>query len=230
MKQLPLGIQLERESTFEGFFPGPNAEPLKHIAEATRCDSKAVVLLHSAAVTGKTHLLQAACRTVADENRTAGYFHFLDRENFSPAALAGWENLALVCLDEIDTVAGDAEWEQSVFNLFNGLYDNDGRLLMAARTPPTNWQFSLKDLSSRLVSGLVLQLRDMNDDEKVNALVLRALGRGLELSLEGANYLVKHYPRDMTTLCKLLDRLDEASMAAQRKLTLPFIRQVLPLA
>ena len=102
MNQLPLGIQLERESTFEGFFPGPNAESLKHVAETTRGDSKNVVLLYGAVATGKTHLLQAACRAVADENAAAGYFHLLEREQFSSAALEGWENLTLVCLDEID--------------------------------------------------------------------------------------------------------------------------------
>ena len=68
----------------------------------------------------------------------------------------------------------------------------------------------------------------MSDDEKARALVVRAVGRGLDLSTDNANYLVQHYPRDMTTLCRLVDRLDEASLAAQRKLTLPFIREVLP--
>ncbi|MDH5572845.1 MAG: DnaA regulatory inactivator Hda, partial [Gammaproteobacteria bacterium] len=40
----------------------------------------------------------------------------------------------------------------------------------------------------------------------------------------GAKYLLKHCPRDMKSLFEMLDRLDHASLAAQRKLTIPFVR------
>jgi len=57
----------------------------------------------------------------------------------------------------------------------------------------------------------------------------RARLRGLELPEETAVYLQRHYPRDMNSLMGLLDTLDLASLAEQRRLTVPFIRAVLSL-
>ena len=71
------------------------------------------------------------------------------------------------------------------------------------------------------------QLHELDEDGQVAALELRASRRGLELSREAAAWLVHRMPRDMHSLCGVLDRLDEAALAAQRRLTVPFLRQVL---
>ena len=38
---------------------------------------------------------------------------------------------------------------------------------------------------------------------------------------------MRRLPRDMASLCGWLERLDHASLAAQRRLTVPFVRDVL---
>ena len=55
----------------------------------------------------------------------------------------------------------------------------------------------------------------------------RARLRGLELPPETGRYLLNHYRRDMASLCALLDELDLASLAAQRRLTIPFVKGIL---
>ena len=59
------------------------------------------------------------------------------------------------------------------------------------------------------------------------ALRSRAKARGMVLNEAVSNYLVTHYPRDTRTLFKLLEMLDRQSLEAQRKLTIPFIKEVL---
>ena len=61
----------------------------------------------------------------------------------------------------------------------------------------------------------------------MEALRLRAAQRGLQLPHDTAEYLVQHLPSDLPTLCRVLDDLDEASLVAQRRLTIPFIREAL---
>jgi DnaA family protein len=73
----------------------------------------------------------------------------------------------------------------------------------------------------------VFLLRALDEAEQVQALQLHAQRRGFELPEETAHWLQKRYPRDMRTLHSLLDKLDEAALVAQRKLTVPFIRDVL---
>jgi len=87
--------------------------------------------------------------------------------------------------------------------------------------------FTLADLRSRLLAAPVHQLRELDEAGQIKALEARAARRGLELSREAAAYLVHRLPRDMHSLCAVLDRLDEAALVAQRRLTVPFLREVL---
>ena len=87
--------------------------------------------------------------------------------------------------------------------------------------------FGLADLKSRLTSSAVFAVRELNDDEQIEALNLRAELRGFELPAETARYLQRRFPRDMRTLCEILDTLDDAAFAAQRRITVPFIRDVI---
>jgi DnaA family protein len=111
--------------------------------------------------------------------------------------------------------------------LHRQLDDKQGRLIVSGSAPPAASGIVLADLRSRLGGGLVLTLHSLDDDEQVEALRLRAQIRGFELPVETAQYLLRRLPRDMTSLCAFLDELDEASLAAQRRLTVPFVRQVM---
>jgi DnaA family protein len=70
-------------------------------------------------------------------------------------------------------------------------------------------------------------LRELDDAGRIEALRLRAAQRGLQLPYETSEYLLKRMPRDLRSLFEVLDLLDEASLAAQRRLTIPFIRDAL---
>jgi DnaA family protein len=100
-------------------------------------------------------------------------------------------------------------------------------LVVAALVPPSAVTWQLPDLASRLNAALVMGLRPLQEREQLAALALHASARGLELPEETANYLMTRFPRDLRTLCGLLDTLDTASLAAQRRLTVPFIKQVI---
>jgi DnaA family protein len=49
----------------------------------------------------------------------------------------------------------------------------------------------------------------------------------LQLPYETSEYLLKRMPRDLPSLLEILDALDDASLVAQRRLTIPFIRDAL---
>jgi DnaA family protein len=107
------------------------------------------------------------------------------------------------------------------------MQDGAGRLYVASTGPPAALRFRLPDLRSRLLAAPVHQLHELGEEERMVALEQRAARLGLVLPRESAAYLVHRLPRDMHSLCAVLDRLDVAALAAQRRLTLPFLRQVL---
>lgn len=179
---------------------------------------------------GRTHLLHAACTELANQNQLVSYIPLDQHALFSPEILEGLENYSLVCLDNIDAIAGQKEWEEAIFDLFNRLYEgNKTCLLVTANLPPKQINFQLPDLRSRLEWGQIYQLQQLDDQGKLSALQLRAKLRGFELPDEVGLFLLKRLNRDMRSLFITLEKLDIASITEQRKLTIPFVKDVLEL-
>jgi DnaA family protein len=220
VKQLALGVRLRADAVFASFWPGLNAE----IIAALQASSTAPLWLWGASGSGKTHLLQAVCAAAGE---AAAYFP-LDRSlTLPPEALAGFERTRVLCVDDADAVAGDMAWERALFRLFNEAAELRTRLIFAAAAPPRQTDWALEDWRSRAAACVVYQLRELDDDGRLEALRLRAAQRGLQLPQETSEYLLKRMPRDLRSLFEILDQLDEASLAAQRRLTIPFIRDAL---
>jgi DnaA-homolog protein len=220
MKQLALGVRLRAGAVYESFAPGPNAE----ILTALRSSSALPLWLWGPQGSGKTHLLQAAC---AAKGASAAYFP-LDRSvALPPEALAGYEHSSVLCIDDVDQVAGNQEWERALFRLFNEAAELRTRLIFAAAVAPRRAAWVLDDWRSRAGACVVYQLHELDDQGRIEALRLRAAQRGLQLPHETAEYLLKRMPRDLASLFEVLDALDEASLVEQRRLTIPFIRDEL---
>ncbi|HHJ35816.1 MAG TPA: DnaA regulatory inactivator Hda, partial [Gammaproteobacteria bacterium] len=175
---------------------------------------------------GKSHLLQACCNLAAKKRRTVCYLTQAEIIGQSADMFEGLEQLELICLDDIETWLIDADWETALFDLINRVRENDSRLIMAAAQPPDEVAVRLPDLRSRLAWGPVFQLQALSDKEKYQALSFRAKQSGLELPEKVADYLMQRYPRDMFGLFERLAALDKASMAMQRRLTIPLVRAV----
>lgn len=220
MKQLALGVKLRADAVFESFAPGANAE----IVAALRAPRANPVWIWGAHGSGKTHLLQAVCAAAA---QTAAYFPLNRALGLPPEALSGFETCAVLCVDDVDAVAGDLDWERALFRLFNASAELHTRLIFAANAAPRSLAWALEDWKSRAAACVVYQLRELDEAGRIEALCLHAAQRGLQLPRETADFMLHRFPRDLPSLLELLDTLDEESLAAQRRLTIPFIRVAL---
>lgn len=228
--QLPLGIRLHDSSVFESYFAGrnrPTVDALLAVASGSAAVTPTCIWIHGSFGTGKTHLLQAVCARAGREGRTAAYLPLPEVADLGEEMLAGFGELSIVCLDDAQVLAGRDTWERALFRLHQELDERGGRLLVSGVTPPAALPFRLRDLASRLNGGLVLTLHPLAEAEQIAALQLRAQLRGLELPAESAEFMLRRLPRDMSHLYAFLDELDAASLAAQRRLTVPFVREVL---
>ena len=223
--QLPLGLKLRDGATFANFLAGPNAAAVDAVRGCADGDGERFVYLAGPAGAGKSHLLQAACRLAGEAGGACAYLPLAEVP--APEALEGLEVLDLVCLDDFQVVAGRRPWEEAVFHFFNRWWEGRGRLVVAAQGRPAELGLGLADLRSRMEWGLGCGLRVLDDGSKIEALRLRARARGLDLPDEVGRYLLRRLPRDLGALFDVLDRLDDASLVAQRRLTVPFIKEVL---
>lgn len=225
--QLPLGLQLRESARFDNFLSGPNAGAVAAARACAAGDEPALLYLWGAPASGRTHLLQAACHQAAAHGLSIAYVPLHGEAALLPSMLQGLEQAQLVCIDDLDRAAGDAQWERALFGLVNGVLEQHGRLMVSATAPPAESGLELADLQSRLSLSAVFALQRLNDADKLALLKARARARGMELGDEAGNYLLRHTRRDLPALLALLDQLDRESLAAQRRLTVPFVREVL---
>ncbi|MVW75300.1 DnaA regulatory inactivator Hda [Pseudomonas xionganensis] len=228
--QLPLGVRLRDDATFANYYPGANAAALGYVERLCEADAgwtESLIYLWGGAGVGRSHLLQAACLRFEQRGEQAVYLPLAELADYGPELLDNLEQCELVCLDDLQAVAGRADWEEALFHLFNRLRDAGRRLLLAADTAPRELPIQLADLQSRLTLALVFQLLSLSDEDKLRALQLRASRRGLQLSDEVGRFILTRGERSMSALFELLERLDQASLQAQRKLTIPFLKETL---
>jgi DnaA family protein len=224
MRQLPLGVQLGVSLRFDTYHAGANREAVAALRELAGGARAAPLWLFGPAGSGKSHLLQAACAHATSSGLTAAWLPLRTVREEDPGLLAGFERLDMVAIDDIDAIAGDAGWERSLFTFYNELLERQGRLAAAAAAAPGAMPFGLPDLASRFAAARVYRLLPLDETDQAAALRRRAAYRGLDLPEETLVFLTRRAPRDFAALCRLLYELDLESLAAQRRLTVPFVR------
>jgi DnaA-homolog protein len=223
-RQLTLGLSLRDDATFSNFYSGNNQALVAHLQNFSHGGGEPFIYLWGAPGTGRTHLLQASCHGAAN-----AIYLDLTEPALQPEILLNIENLPLICIDNIESAAGQPPWEMALFNLYNSAREKQTRLLIAACAPPGQLPWRLADLESRFSGGLVLNLCPLADEEKLLAMQIWAKRRGLALTAEIGNFLLHHYSRQTGDLFIALEKLDQESMTAKRRLTIPFIKQILNL-
>ena len=224
MTQLVLPLQLADHAVFASFLDHGNETLVSTLASLSAGDTGQGCWLWGAPATGKTHLLQAVCDRAGDRSV---YLPLAMLAQAGPGILEGLASRSLVCIDDIDEIVGQDAWEVGLFNLFNDLQESGGQLIVAARAAPRECGIVLADLASRMSRLPVFQIHALDEQQRVAALKLRARHRGLELPDDTAAYMLKRSRRDMASLYELLDKLDLEALRAQRRLTIPFVREVL---
>lgn len=222
--QLPLQLNLKEVYSFDNFYFS-QIELKKALDELCQTKELPFLYLWGEPSSGKSHVLMAAVESLS---KNALYLPLADLvQSASPDVLQSVEQLDLLCIDELDAVVGHADWQEALFHCFNRLQHSGCKLLIAANNNPATIELSLADLRSRMATALIVQLESLDDKDKQQALIIQAQNRGLELSDEVANYILRHHSRDMQVLMSFLQGLDKVSMAEKRRLTIPFVRQVL---
>ncbi|MDD2660125.1 MAG: DnaA regulatory inactivator Hda [Methylococcales bacterium] len=226
-KQLPLHFEFRANQTFDDFFAGSNQEIITHLQQSSTGSGERQIFLWGQSGLGKSHLLQACCQLAQSLHLSAFYFDLALVELPDPELLTGLEEFDIVCFDNIGHIAGNQTWELAFFNFFNLHRDQGRTLILSASGPPNEIAIRLPDLKTRLNWGLTLKIQTLCDNDKIAALIFKAGQMGLEISSQAGRFLLTHYDRDLPSLWALLTKLDRASLAAKRKLTIPFLKQIL---
>lgn len=226
--QLVLGVRLRDDARFDNFHGDRNQDAASRLLSVFRQPAGLpVVVVCGDSDTGKSHLLQAVCHHAEAQGQSAVCISIAELEPFGPEALAGLDAMDIVALDDLDRVAGKEDWEEAVFHLYNRLHDGGHTLVVSLSEVAGSLPFVLPDLVSRLHHGFTVQLGIYRDDDRLKILMARAEQRGLTMTDEVAGFIMRRAPRRLGDLLGILDTLDENSLRAQRRLTIPFVKTVM---
>lgn len=245
-RQLSLRLSLDDDATFDNFYiaglPCDAASGNLYLVNylqrglldwTTRVQGptgtliKDFVWLWGKSGSGCSHLLQAVCHALDAQGCAVFYLSLTAWREMDPEILSGLEQFDVLCLDDIDAIAGQPGWEEALFHLYNRMAANQTPLLIAAHSSPQHLGVELPDLHSRLQSAIVFQLSPLSDTEKLAALQMRAARRGFVLSDDVAAYLVSRSERSTHALFAILQQLDRHSLETQRKVTIPLLKSLM---
>jgi len=225
--QLPLALRWPRRQRFEHFHAGENAAAVEALRAAAGSASAPWVFVAGPLGSGRTHLLIAACQAAIDDGRTAQYLPLAGLRGSRADAIRGIAGSDVLAIDDLDSVAGEGDAEHALFDTFNRYRAEGCTLLFAATAAPATLGVALPDLRSRLGSLTQAVLKPLGDEQRRQVLREQAAGRGIELDDTVLDWLFAHHARDLGALLDLLDTLDRASLAAQRRVTVPFLKSLL---
>jgi len=224
--QIPLELEPSRPDRFEDFVAGANQSVLLAVRQLLD-EPGSSLFLSGPQGSGKSHLLNALCHAAREKGLGAFYIALKQLPEAAAAGLAGLQGLDLVCVDDLDSVAGNPVWDNALFTCFNEVRSANGRLAVSCRLPLSSLQFDLPDLESRLAWGLRLKLQSLDDAGKLQVLQRRAQALGIELPQDVQHYLIKHSKRDMGSLLSMLERIKQAAFVAKRRITVPLAREII---
>ena len=144
---------MNHKQTFNSYYPASgNDELIQKLQACAEGNLSSSLYLSGPQKSGRTHLMHAACAHANELDRRSLYVPLGIHASISPALFEGVEALNLICIDDIDAVAGHPVWEEALFHLYNRIAEQqDCRLIVSASASPIEACFALPDLMSFLI-------------------------------------------------------------------------------
>lgn len=245
-QQFPLALKLDGAATFSSFWSTADDElvnALKTLAGPKEGSAAGWLYITGGQGAGVSHLLQA-CTAFATEHQLSAMYLSLNEllvasdagdsssTTQTTAAMAGFfdglEDFDLLCIDDVESLAGQPYWQEQLFYLIEKLKNrSDARLVLGSHSLAAELNVELADLKSRLKWATGFQLSVLSDEQKIQVLQFKAERLGLMMSDEVASFLMNRCSRNMADLSNLLARLDQQALSSGRRLTIPWIKTVL---
>lgn len=225
--QLTIDLRINELCDFDNYYAAPNAEIVERLKELSVVAGFSGVWLWGETGTGRSHLLQAVCQAVAANDLTAMYLPLavFDRE---PLALDGL-SADLIAVDDVHEWLDDGRLEAGLMSLYEGQLSSGGRLLVSATNAAGGLKFVLADLASRMRALASYRIEALDDQGLAVVLRQTARRKGLVLETSVIDFWLARSVRRLPDLLGQLDHLDDAAMSAQRRITIPLLKEVLRL-
>lgn len=227
MTQIALPLSFDRQYSFDNYFIDRVEFVIASLKALIDAEGERLIGLWGGRDSGKTHLLNACAFYARGHLLSFQLYDAVQLIECEPSQFDEIADGAVLAIDNLDAVCGHRHWEAALYRLINRCRDGHLRLIFSLSQKPQALICDLADFQSRLSWGLLLELPVAQEIEVENIVRQRALLLGIELSNEVRAYLLTHYSRRLSHQLEILRKLDDASLSAKKKITIPLIKQVL---
>jgi DnaA family protein len=228
-KQLLLDIKLDESVSLENFIKCDSTNTvlsiLGNVVESSSISNS--FLLWGREGVGKNYLMQALNRDFLNQNMKTAFVVLSDHRIDEPEILNGLDQMDAVFIEDLDKLRDSEEWESALFNLINQSLINETKLFFSSQCVAQDLAVRLKDLRSRLLAFTAVEIPEITENEKIEALKQSAERKGIELEERTVKYILTYTSRNLSDLLKLLSELDDFSLEKKKKLSPSLVRELL---
>ena len=221
IKQLPINFSFYEIKSFFNYIPGNNIFIIETLRRVANENSHNLIFLVGATSSGKTHL----CSSTYEESKKNKLYYTV--ENISELNRENIEYLELLIVDDFDIIINNYNLEEKLFYIINDLMIRKKNIFLTSSVPISEIKFKLKDLKTRVCSDQILEIKELDDSEKINLLHKIAKNRGWILSDKVSKFILNHFDRDLYFLCNVIKNIDERSLSEKKNITIPFIKKII---
>jgi len=185
------------------------------------------IIIQASSNSGKSHLLQSLCNFYNEIGKTSFYLPIKTALDYDSSVLDSINKIDLVCIDDIDFVVKNDEWERAIFNLINQCQQSNSRIIFSVADSIDIAGFNLSDLLSRLKKLLKYNVANLDDEDIKAALNLIIEHNSINIGDKEVNYILNHAKRDIAYIKQILFKLDEYSLSTKKKITIPLIKEII---
>ena len=117
--------------------------------------------------------------------------------------------------------------ENSLLHLFNFLQENNSKIMLTSKISINKLNLKLPDLKSRLLSLSQVNIGWPDDHLLSRVIIKQFLDKGVKIDIEVVEYLIKRMDRSFKSIENLVTNINYKAMEKSKKITVPFVRELL---
>ena len=177
---------------------------------------------------GKTHLLLSIGNHVAEKGAKALYIQGTDFLNKVGASTqTQLMNVDYFLLDDIEELTASKLAQEKLYHIYNTIIEKGGKVAFTSRSSPEKIENQESYLTSRFQSGMLTEIKPIDDDTTAKIIKKLALDINLILTENIIHFLLSRIPRDFSSIKDSVSALNRESYLQKKKVTLSLVKKSL---
>ena len=227
-EQLHLKVQLDDSISLDKFINCDSTKDFLNILRNATEDSSVsnFYLIWGDTGRGKSYVMQGLHREYLEDGKQTFHFSFSDNKVASTEILSNLDSLEALFIENLELMEISEDWEKAMFNLINECRISGTKIYLSSNIVPKDLPISLKDLASRLSSFTAIEIPEITEEEKIQALLQSAKRKGFLLDDKTIKYIINYTSRSLSDLLRLLNELDSFSLKKKKKISPSLVREM----